>query len=72
VTQDIRQAFGDNLRKIRKEKGLTQEELAFQCELDRSYISLVERGKLSISIVTMKKMADVLGIKVRDLIPEEF
>jgi transcriptional regulator with XRE-family HTH domain len=42
---NIEACFGRHLRKIREEKRLSQEELAFRSNLDRTYISLLERGK---------------------------
>ena len=42
---EVEQAFGKVLREIRMEKSLSQEELAHVCGLDRTYISLMERGK---------------------------
>lgn len=49
----IEQAFGKVLRKLRVEKSLSQEELAHLCELDRTYISLMERGKRKPTINTI-------------------
>lgn len=53
----IEQAFGITLRKIRLEKSLSQEELAHLCELDRTYISLMERGKRKPTINTIFALA---------------
>ncbi len=64
------QAFGIVLRKYRKQLGLSQEELAFRCELDRSFISLLERGKQSPSMKVVRKLAGELGIKVSIMIQE--
>jgi transcriptional regulator with XRE-family HTH domain len=64
------QAFGIVLRKHRKIMGYSQEELSFMCELDRSFISLLERGKQSPSMKVVKKLADNLGIKVSTMMQE--
>jgi transcriptional regulator with XRE-family HTH domain len=53
---------GQNIRDIRREKGLSQESLAFEADLDRSYIGGVERGDRNIAIINLKKIADVLKI----------
>lgn len=60
----IKKAFGKRLRDLRKENGLSQEELALECELDRSYIGGVERGERNISLVNIYKIAKALGISV--------
>ncbi len=55
-------AFGKALREIRKEKGYTQETLAFECELDRTYISLLELGSNSPTLDTLLALSRALGI----------
>lgn len=62
---DIRKKVGQNLARIRKEKGLSQEELAFQCDLHRTYISGIERGVRNPTIVILDKIAGVLDIEIR-------
>lgn len=59
---DIRRQVGRNLSKFRKDKGLTQEELAFDCELDRTYISGIERGVRNPTILILQKIASALKI----------
>ena len=53
-------AFGVVLREARKAHGLSQEQLAFECGLDRSYVSLVERGVQSPTIRKLFRLAEVL------------
>ena len=55
-------AFGKALREIRKAKGYTQETLAFECELDRTYISLLELGRNSPTLDTLLALSRALGI----------
>ncbi len=55
-------AFGKALREIRREKGYTQETLAFECELDRTYISLLELGRNSPTLDTLLALSRALGI----------
>jgi transcriptional regulator with XRE-family HTH domain len=59
---DIRRQVGRNLAKFRKEKGLTQEDLAFDCELDRTYISGIERGIRNPTVLIIQKIAAALKI----------
>ena len=64
---DICKKFGKNVRKYRLKKGLSQERLAELAGLHRTYISAVERGKRSISLKNIDRIANVLGIKVSKL-----
>lgn len=61
-------AFGMVLRAARQEKGLSQEQLAEAAGLDRSFISLVERGIQSPNIVILLKIANVLGVSASELV----
>ena len=60
--EDQRQVVARNLRRIRHEKGLTQEELAYQASVNRSYISMLENGTYSASVTMLGKLANALGI----------
>lgn len=64
--QSNAESFIRKLRLLRESKGLSQEELAARAGLDRSYISLVERGRRSPTVNTLVKIADVLEIEIRD------
>ena len=59
---DIVSVFADNLRKYRKEKGLSQEKFAEMTGLHRTYISAIERKKRSIALDNVQKIADALEI----------
>jgi transcriptional regulator with XRE-family HTH domain len=59
--------FGEKLRTLRKEKGLSQEALALACNLDRTYIGGVERGERNISLLNIHKIAMALGVTAREL-----
>lgn len=60
--------FGEALREVRLERGLSQEELALACDRHRTYISLLERGMNSPSLRTIMRLADALGVKPSDLL----
>ncbi|MCW3481050.1 helix-turn-helix transcriptional regulator [Neisseriaceae bacterium JH1-16] len=65
--------FARNLRQARRLKEISQEALALQAGLSRTYVSEVERGERNISIDNMGLLADALGIKLRELVdPEMF
>lgn len=59
--------LGEKIRELRREKRLSQEEFAFQCNLDRTYISDVERGKRNISIINLRNIADALDVPLSKL-----
>jgi transcriptional regulator with XRE-family HTH domain len=63
--------FGRNLRRFRLSSGISQEELAFRADLDRTYISSVERGHRNISIENIFRLATALGIDPRELLAPE-
>ncbi|WP_083411992.1 helix-turn-helix domain-containing protein [Janthinobacterium sp. 1_2014MBL_MicDiv] len=63
-----REIFGKNLRRTRRLKEVTQEELALRADLSRTYVSEVERGARNISIDNMFRLAEALGVPLRDLV----
>jgi transcriptional regulator with XRE-family HTH domain len=65
---DISHAFGKALQKLRKEKGYSQETLALSCGLDRTFISLLERGERQPSLTTIFTIADELGTYPSDMV----
>lgn len=60
--------LGANIRDYREKLLLSQEELAHQAGLDRSYMGGVERGERNTTLLTMVKIADALGRQVKDLV----
>lgn len=66
----IRQAVANNIKKNRKRLGLSQEELAEQSGIHRTYIGSVERCERNITIESLEKIAEALDIKPRDLLDE--
>lgn len=54
--------FGERLRQLRKELGLSQEALAYKAGLDRSYVGAVERGECNISLINICILADTLSV----------
>lgn len=63
-----REIFGKNLRRARRLKEVTQEELALRADLSRTYVSEVERGARNISIDNMSLLAQALDVTLRDLV----
>jgi transcriptional regulator with XRE-family HTH domain len=60
-------ALGAAIRRKRAELGLSQETLAADAELDRSYVGGVERGEHNITVMSVKKITDALGMKSSEL-----
>lgn len=67
---EIRELFAKNLRKLRQAKGLSQEELAHLADIDRTYVSSLERAVYSPSIEVLDRLARALGVRPEDLIKE--
>ena len=60
-------AFGKRVADLRKQIGITQEEFAFNCGINRTYIGEIERGEKNISLDYISKIANGLNIKLKDL-----
>jgi transcriptional regulator with XRE-family HTH domain len=65
---DWRAIVGRNVRRIRVERGLTQERLAFAAELDLTYIGGIERGRRNPSLLAMARIADALSVPIPELL----
>jgi transcriptional regulator with XRE-family HTH domain len=65
---EIREVLAVNLRKLRKAQGLSQEELAHRAEIDRTYISALERSVYAAGIDVVDRLARVLGVEAADLL----
>lgn len=61
------QKFANNLKKLRNEKGLSQDDLAVSDEISRSMISLVETVKTDLTVSKVKIIADALGVHPKEL-----
>lgn len=64
---DILISFGNKVRTFRKEKGISQEELAFRSDLHRTYIGMIERAEKNITLKNIEKIANGLEISILDL-----
>ncbi|MCG8580682.1 helix-turn-helix transcriptional regulator [Carboxylicivirga sp. A043] len=60
--------IGVNIRKKRKERGYSQEKLAFKAGIDRSYMGYIENGKYNITILKLDQIARALDVSISDLI----
>jgi transcriptional regulator with XRE-family HTH domain len=68
---DMRQLVGTNFARLRKERGLTQEQVEERSGFSQWYISSLERGRRNPTIISLYELANALGVRVADLISEE-
>ena len=65
--KDIRGRFGKAVRSRRNKLGVSQEEFAYMCGLDRTYIGGIERGERNVSLLNIEKIAEALKISLSEL-----
>ncbi len=65
---DIRLRLASNLEELRKAKGWSQEEFAYEADIHRTYVSDLERGTRNPSIMVVEKLATCLGVKAGSLL----
>lgn len=68
---EIRLVVGRNLKKYRRAAGFSQESLAFECGLHRTYVSGVERGVRNPTVVVLEKLAAPLGVEAWQLLVDD-
>jgi transcriptional regulator with XRE-family HTH domain len=65
---DLREVFATNLRRLRHAKGLSQDDLAYEAEVSRSYLSQLEKGAFYASLKILEKLARVLDVEPVELL----
>jgi transcriptional regulator with XRE-family HTH domain len=65
---DVRSRVGANVKRLREAKGLSQEELAFEADMHRTYVSGIERGRRNPTVTVVERLADALGAKTSELL----
>jgi transcriptional regulator with XRE-family HTH domain len=65
---DLRDVFAANLRRLRHAKGLSQDDLAYEAEISRSYLSQIEKGAFFASLKIVGKLARTLGVEPAELL----
>jgi transcriptional regulator with XRE-family HTH domain len=63
--------FGENLRKLRKTKGLSLREMSYACSIDNSKIAKIEKGLINITYTTLLQLAVALEVHPRSLVDYE-
>lgn len=65
---DLRDTLAANLRRLRNEKGLAQDDLAYEAKVSRSYLSQLEKGAFYASLKILEKLAKALTVEPYELI----
>jgi transcriptional regulator with XRE-family HTH domain len=65
---DLREIFATNLRRLRHARGLSQDDLAYEAEVSRSYLSQLEKGAFYASLKIVGKLAAVLAVEPAELL----
>lgn len=61
--------IGQSIRQKRTQSNITQESLALQCGIDRSYMGRIERGEVNLTVEKLYEIASVLEISAKELLP---
>lgn len=69
-SETLRAVLAENIKTFRREKGFSQEELAEQCGLHRTYIGSVERHERNVTLSTLEVLASTLGVTVPYLLTQ--
>jgi len=69
VNDTNKKEFGENLRKIREEKHLTQAEVAKSAGINTNYYACIERGEINLTYDKLQSIVDALKIKSSDILP---
>lgn len=65
---EILKVFGEKVRQLRKQKDISQEELAHRADLHRTYIGMIERAEKNITLLNIEKIAIALNVSISDLL----
>lgn len=68
--QDWCKIVGGNVRKFRQQRQMTQEKLAFEAEIDLTYVGGIERGRRNPSLLVLARIADALSVPLAKLLGE--
>lgn len=63
---EIKLKIGQRIKELRESASMSQKDLSYTADLDRSYIASVENGQRNISIVNIEKIADALNVTLKD------
>lgn len=69
MNQELARSIGSQIRNARKQKNISQEQLALLTGIDRSYLGRIERGEVSVTVEKLAQIAYVLNVGINNLIP---
>lgn len=69
MNQELAQSIGSQIRNVRTQKNISQEQLALLTGIDRSYLGRIERGEVSVTVEKLAQIAHVLNLDIKSLIP---
>ena len=64
---NVKKDFGNKVKELRKLKGISQEQLAHDADLDRTYIPSIEKGERNVSLLVIYKLAKALDVSICEL-----
>jgi transcriptional regulator with XRE-family HTH domain len=67
---EILKKFGERVRELRKQRDISQEELAHRADLHRTYIGMIERAEKNVTLLNIEKIANALEVKVSEMLKE--
>ena len=62
------QQVGQNIKRVRKQHNISQRELALRCDYEKTTISRIEAGRTNVTLLTLRKLADGIGVSINELI----
>jgi len=68
---DILVKFGNRVKELRKELGISQEELASRADLHRTYIGMIERAEKNVTLINIEKIANALNVAISKLLIDD-
>lgn len=71
IKRNTRNVLGERIRELRKSAGITQEQLGEKAELSYKFIGELERGQVNVSLDSIARIAEALGVKIGDLFSKE-
>ena len=63
---DVKDKIGQRIKELRETAGMSQKDLSYAADLDRSYIASVENGQRNVSIVNIEKISIALGVTIKE------
>lgn len=69
--EDFLKALGGRIVAIRKEKGITQVELSYRCDIEKSNMRRIEAGNTNVTVLMLKKICEALDVPLNDLFAPE-